>query len=39
MRLETGRFEPEQMPDKYAEALRELLGAKVAAGTSNRCCD
>ena len=26
---ESGRFEPEKMPDKYAETLRELLRAKV----------
>jgi len=26
---ETGRFEPEKIPDKYAETLRELLQAKV----------
>ena len=26
---ETGRFEPEKMPDKYAETLHELLRAKV----------
>ena len=26
---ETGRFEPEKLPDKYAEALRELLSAKI----------
>jgi DNA end-binding protein Ku len=26
---ESGRFEPEKMPDKYAETLRELLQAKV----------
>jgi DNA end-binding protein Ku len=26
---ESGRFEPEKIPDKYAEALRELLRAKV----------
>jgi len=26
---ETGRFEPEKMPDKYAETLRELHRAKV----------
>jgi DNA end-binding protein Ku len=26
---ETGRFEPQKMPDKYAETLRELLQAKV----------
>ena len=26
---ETGRFEPQKMPDKYAETLRELLRAKV----------
>ena len=26
---ESGRFEPEKLPDKYAEALRELLQAKV----------
>jgi DNA end-binding protein Ku len=26
---ETGRFEPEKIPDKYAEALHELLRAKV----------
>ena len=26
---ETGRFEPEKMPDKYAETLHELLQAKV----------
>jgi acyl dehydratase len=25
----TGRFEPEKIPDKYAETLRELLRAKV----------
>ena len=24
-----GRFEPEKIPDKYAETLRELLQAKV----------
>jgi DNA end-binding protein Ku len=26
---ETGRFEPEKIPDKYSETLRELLRAKV----------
>src|SRR5678815_3851385 len=26
---ETGRFEPEKLPDKYTETLRELLQAKV----------
>jgi DNA end-binding protein Ku len=26
---ESGRFEPEKIPDRYAEALRELLCAKV----------
>src|SRR4029078_10901137 len=26
---ESGRFEPEEIPDKYAETLRELLQAKV----------
>jgi DNA end-binding protein Ku len=26
---ESGRFEPEKIPDKYAETLRELLHAKV----------
>jgi DNA end-binding protein Ku len=26
---ESGRFEPERIPDKYAETLRELLRAKV----------
>jgi DNA end-binding protein Ku len=26
---ESGKFEPEKIPDKYAEALRELLQAKV----------
>jgi DNA end-binding protein Ku len=26
---ETGRFEPEKIPDKYAETLHELLRAKV----------
>jgi non-homologous end joining protein Ku len=26
---ESGRFEPEKIPDKYAEMLRELLRAKV----------
>jgi len=26
---ESGRFEPEKLPDKYAETLRELLQAKV----------
>jgi DNA end-binding protein Ku len=26
---ESGRFEPEKMPDRYAETLRELLHAKV----------
>jgi non-homologous end joining protein Ku len=26
---ESGRFEPEKMPDIYAETLRELLRAKV----------
>jgi DNA end-binding protein Ku len=26
---ESGRFEPEKIPDKYAETLRELLSAKV----------
>jgi DNA end-binding protein Ku len=26
---ESGRFEPEKIPDKYAETLRELLQAKV----------
>lgn len=26
---ENGRFEPEKLPDKYAETLRELLRAKV----------
>jgi DNA end-binding protein Ku len=26
---ESGRFEPEKIPDKYAETLRELLRAKV----------
>ncbi|HET7448482.1 MAG TPA: Ku protein, partial [Methyloceanibacter sp.] len=25
----SGRFEPEKIPDKYAEALRELLSAKI----------
>jgi len=29
MAAESGRFEPEKMPDKYAETLRELLQAKV----------
>jgi DNA end-binding protein Ku len=27
--VESGRFEPEKMPDKYAETLRELVQAKV----------
>jgi DNA end-binding protein Ku len=27
--VESGRFEPEKIPDKYAETLRELLQAKV----------
>jgi len=27
--VESGRFEPEKIPDKYAETLRELLRAKV----------
>jgi non-homologous end joining protein Ku len=27
--VESGRFEPEKIPDKYAETLRELLSAKV----------
>src|SRR6185437_266656 len=26
---ETGRFEPEKIPDQYAETLRELLRAKI----------
>src|SRR5262245_5525511 len=26
---ESGRFEPEKIPDKYADTLRELLRAKV----------
>jgi non-homologous end joining protein Ku len=26
---ESGSFEPERLPDKYAETLRELLQAKV----------
>jgi DNA end-binding protein Ku len=26
---ESGRFEPEKLPDKYAETLRKLLQAKV----------
>jgi DNA end-binding protein Ku len=26
---QSGRFEPEKIPDKYAETLRELLRAKV----------
>ena len=26
---ESGKFEPEKIPDKYAETLRELLQAKV----------
>jgi non-homologous end joining protein Ku len=26
---ESGPFEPEKLPDKYAETLRELLRAKV----------
>ena len=26
---ETGRFEPEKIPDQYAETLRELLQAKI----------
>jgi DNA end-binding protein Ku len=26
---ESGRFEPEKIPDKYAETLRELLRAKI----------
>ena len=26
---ESGKFEPEKIPDKYAETLRELLRAKV----------
>jgi DNA end-binding protein Ku len=26
---ESGRFQPEKIPDKYAETLRELLRAKV----------
>ena len=26
---ESGRFEPEEIPDKYAETLHELLRAKV----------
>ena len=26
---ESGRFEPQKIPDKYAETLRELLRAKV----------
>ena len=29
MAAESGRFEPEKMPDKYAETLRELLQAKI----------
>jgi DNA end-binding protein Ku len=30
---ESGRFEPEKIPDKYAEALRELLSAKIEQRT------
>jgi DNA end-binding protein Ku len=30
---ESGKFEPEKIPDKYAETLRELLQAKVAQRT------
>jgi DNA end-binding protein Ku len=29
VKAESGRFEPEKIPDKYAETLRELLRAKV----------
>jgi len=29
IKAESGRFEPEKIPDKYAETLRELLRAKV----------
>ena len=29
VKAESGRFEPEKIPDKYAETLRELLQAKV----------
>src|SRR5262249_22069365 len=29
---ESGPFEPEKIPDKYAETLRELLRAKVEQG-------
>jgi DNA end-binding protein Ku len=29
IKAESGRFQPEKMPDKYAETLRELLQAKV----------
>src|SRR5262245_9193676 len=29
IKAESGRFEPEKIPDKYAEALRELLQAKI----------
>ena len=37
---ESGHFEPEKMPDTYAETLRELLpGQGRAASTSNRSCD
>ena len=29
MKRRVGRFEPERIPDRYAETLRELLQAKV----------
>jgi DNA end-binding protein Ku len=29
IKAESGRFEPEKIPDKYAETLRELLQAKI----------
>ena len=29
VKAKSGRFEPEKIPDKYAETLRELLQAKV----------
>jgi DNA end-binding protein Ku len=37
---ESGRFEPEKMPDTYAETLRELLRAKVEQRAPQiRVCD
>jgi DNA end-binding protein Ku len=36
---ESGLFEPEKIPDKYAETLRELLRAKVEERAPYRGCD